>query len=472
MADDRAPTIATRADAEEFLDSRIGQGVQPGLERISGLMAHLGDPQETYPSIHIAGTNGKTTVARMVQQILGAHGLATGGFTSPHLDTIEDRYALHGAQIDEDTFTQAVRDLAWFVEGYERGSGTPVTYFEVTAALAFSLFAEGPVDVAVVEVGLGGRLDATNVLEADVSVITGIDFDHMEFLGDTIEAIAGEKAAIVKEGGTLVTGLLPGDALTAVVRRVDGVGARWIRRGRDYDVSEATVGVGGWQCSIAGVFGEYDELFLPMHGRHQVDNLATAIAACEMFLERELDPELVLIAVASMRSPGRIEVVGHRPVVVLDGAHNPQGVGGLAAALDNEFPPMQWDLVLSLRGPRDVEPLLEPLYGMVRHIHAAGISDDEAQEPGDLARRAAAVLGVDASVYATSREALDRARDAAGPDGGVVAAGSLYLIGELRPTFGLDADPGGEVHLRFEAERPGEDDDLGDDDEDLSEEDE
>ena len=313
MADDRAPTIATRADAEAFLDSRIGQGVQPGLERISGLMAYLGDPQETYPSIHIAGTNGKTTVARMVQQILGAHGLATGGFTSPHLDTIEDRYMLHGARIDEEAFTNAVRDLAWFVEGYERGSGTPVTYFEVTAALAFSLFAELPVDVAIVEVGLGGRLDATNVLDADVSVITGIDMDHTEFLGDTIGAIAAEKAAIVKDGGTVVTGLLPGDALEAVEDRVAQVEATWVRRGRDFDVAEALVGVGGWQCSIAGVFGEYDELFLPIHGRHQVDNLATAIATAEMFLGRELDHELLLIAVASMRSPGRIEVVGRRP---------------------------------------------------------------------------------------------------------------------------------------------------------------
>ena len=459
--------IETRDQAEAFLDDRIGQGVKPGLERITGLLAFLGDPQTTYPSIHIAGTNGKTTVARMVQQILGSHGLATGGFTSPHLDVVEDRYTLHGARIDADRFTQAVRDLAWFVEGYERDADTPVTYFEVTAALAFALFAEGPVDVAIVEVGLGGRLDATNVLDADVSVITGIDFDHMEFLGDTIGAIAAEKAAIVKDEGTLVTGLLPGEALEAVGERVDEVGATWIRWGRDFDVIEATVGVGGWQCSLAGVFDEYRELFLPIHGRHQVDNLATAVATAEMFIGRALDPDLLLLAVASMRSPGRIEVVGRRPVVVLDGAHNQQGIDGLATALDTEFPPMQWDLVLGLRGPRDVGALLVPMKGRIRHVHTATLADPDAQAAETLAEASAGVLGVEATAYDSAVDALAGATDAAGPDGGVVAMGSLYLVGELRGSFDLPDDASAEAHLRFEAERDVDDEEL----DDLSEDD-
>jgi len=169
--------IETRDRAEAFLDDRIGHGVQPGLDRITGLLDFMGDPQTSYPSIHIAGTNGKTTVSRMVQQILGAHGLATGGFTSPHLNTVEDRFTLHGLTIDERDFVDAVADIAWFVEAYEQQTNTSVTYFEVTAALAFSIFATATVDVAVVEVGLGGRLDATNVLESAVAVITGVDID-------------------------------------------------------------------------------------------------------------------------------------------------------------------------------------------------------------------------------------------------------------------------------------------------------
>ena len=220
MVDESAYSIATRAEAEAFLDDRIGQGVKPGLDRIAGLLDYMGDPQSLVPMVHIAGTNGKTTVARMVQQILGAHGLSTAGFTSPHLGTVEERFTLHGAPIDADRFTETVRDIAWFVTKYEEDRGESTTYFEATAALAFSLMAAEAVDVGVVEVGLGGRLDATNVIEADVSVITGIDIDHTEFLGSTIEEITREKVAILKPGGTLVTGALPDPAVEPVADRV------------------------------------------------------------------------------------------------------------------------------------------------------------------------------------------------------------------------------------------------------------
>ncbi|VAW03084.1 Dihydrofolate synthase @ Folylpolyglutamate synthase, partial [hydrothermal vent metagenome] len=289
MTDSAAPIIRNRDEAEAFLNERIGRGVQPGLERIVGLLSFMDDPQSTYPSIHIAGTNGKTTVSRMVQQILGAHGLATGGFTSPHLARVEERFAIHGVPLDPHDFADAVADIAWFVVGYERSADTTVTYFEVTAALALSIFATATVDVAVVEVGLGGRLDATNVLDADVSVVTGIGIDHTEFLGNTIAQIAAEKVAIVKDGGTLVTGPLPEDAIDVVARRVSAVDANWIRHGESYSIEEADVAVGGWRTSVTGVFAEYRDLYLPIHGRHQVDNLATAIATSEMFLGRGLD---------------------------------------------------------------------------------------------------------------------------------------------------------------------------------------
>jgi dihydrofolate synthase/folylpolyglutamate synthase len=452
MADFSPPIIEDRGQAEAFLDSRIGSGVQPGLDRITGLLAFMGDPHTEYPKIHVAGTNGKTTVSRMIQQILGSHGLATGGFTSPHLDTVEERFNLHGVQIDPRDFTDAVADIAWFVVGYESEADTTVTYFEVTAALAFSLFSTAAVDVAVVEVGLGGRLDATNVVEADVSVITSIDIDHVEFLGDTIGQIAMEKVGIVKTGGTVVTGDLPVDAIAAVEKRVAETNANWIRFGSDFEVTDAVVAVGGWQCSINGIHGEYEDLFLRIHGRHQVDNLATAIAACEMFLGRALDFDVLSIAIASISSPGRLEVVRRRPLVLIDGAHNPQGFRGLGSVLDNEFPPMKWHLVLGVRGDRSVAELLEPLDDMVAHVYAAAPEDAQAIAPASIATDASDALGVPSTVHESVTVALAEAVSAAGTDGGVVVAGSLYVAGEARASFDLSGDRSGEAHVRLEAE--------------------
>jgi dihydrofolate synthase/folylpolyglutamate synthase len=450
VGDPTIPIIEDRAEAEAFLDERIGHGVKPGLERITGLLEFMGDPHQTFPSIHVAGTNGKTTVSRMIQQILGAHGLATGGFTSPHLSTVEERFAVHGAPIDPDAFTDAVRDIAWFVVGFEQAAGTPVTYFEVTAALAFSIFADRAVDVAVVEVGLGGRLDATNVVDGAVCVITGIDIDHTEFLGSTIVEIAAEKAAIVKDDGVLVTGPLPEEALEVVARRVASTNARWKRTGEDFSVAAAVPGVGGWECMVDGVFDEYPDLFLPLHGHHQVDHLATAIAACEMFLGRALDPESLRLAVTSMSSPGRLEVVARRPVVIIDGAHNRQGFEGLAATLDGEFPPLGWQLVLGVRGERSVPDLVAPLAGHVTEVFATAADDPMSLPAAEVAEAAAATLGVPANVVGGVVAAVDAAREAAGPDGGVVVAGSLYVAGEAREAFDLPAERGVAAHLRFE----------------------
>ncbi len=446
------PVIEDRSQAESFLDSRIGSGVQPGLERIQGLLAFMGDPHTEYPVIHIAGTNGKTTVSRMVQQILGSHGLATGSFTSPHLDTVEERFNLHGVQVDSRDFTDAVADIAWFVVGYETENDTTVTYFEVTAALAFSLFSTAAVDVAVVEVGLGGRLDATNVLDADVSVVTSIDIDHVEFLGDTLKEIATEKAAIVKDGGTVVTGDLPPEAIEAVSQRASETGANWIRFGSDFGVTDAVVAVGGWQCSINGVHGEYEDLFLRIHGRHQVDNLAVAIATCEMFLGRSLDQDVLAFAIASITSPGRLEVVRRRPLVLVDGAHNEQGFRGLGAAIGDEFPPMKWHLVLGVRGERVISDLLSPMDGQIAHVYAAAPDDAQAIDPASIAVDASNALGVTSTVHDSVTSALAEAVSAAGPEGGVVVAGSLYVAGEARASFDVSTDRSGEAHVRIDAE--------------------
>lgn len=452
-AGDGAPVITNREEAEAFLDERIDRGVIPGLERITGLLAFMDDPQRAYPSIHIAGTNGKTTVSRMVQQILGAHGLATGGFTSPHLERVEERFTIHGVALDSHDFTDAVGDIAWFVVGYETTNGTEVTYFEVTAALAFSIFATATVDVAVVEVGLGGRLDATNVLDAAVSVITGIDIDHTEYLGTSIAAIAAEKAAILKELGTIVTGSLPPDALDVVAGRVADTGANWIRTGQDFSVTDAQLGIGGWHTSVAGVFAEYQDLFLPIHGRHQVDNLATSIATAEMFLGRALDPNLVQIAAAATSAPGRLEIVGRQPVVILDGAHNEQGFRGLAATLDTELPTMPWQLVVGARGQRSIASLVTPLRGLVDHVFATEANDPSSIDAHVVAKEAADTLGVRADPYPDVPTAFAAAKDAAGSSGGVVVAGSLYVVGEARREVDWPADKSAEAHMRFEAER-------------------
>lgn len=446
-------TIKNRDQAEAFLNARIGHGIKPGLSRITGLLEFMGNPQTTYPSIHIAGTNGKTTVSRMVQQILGAHGLATGGFTSPHLHTVEERFTLHGVTLDSTDFTGAVADIAWFVTAYEREADTSVTYFEVTAALAFSIFSTAAVDVAVVEVGLGGRLDATNVIDSTVAVITGIDIDHIEFLGPTKAHIAAEKVGILGAGGLLVTGPVEGDVADVIGAKVAETASSWIRSGSDFTVTDAVVAVGGWHVSIDGVFGEYEELYLPMHGRHQVDHLATAVAACEMFLGRDLDQDSIATAVESMNSPGRLEIVNRRPLIMIDGAHNIQGFLGLAETLANEFPAIEWRLVLGMRGERDVGDLVSPLRGLIGKVFATAPEDAAAIAPQEVAEAAGESLHVEAVVFADPAEAVDAAQQEAGADGGVVVAGSLYLVGEVRTRYVMVGDRSGVAHLRFEAER-------------------
>lgn len=463
--DPAIPTIETRADAEAFLDERIGQGVKPGLERIAGLVGFMGDPHLDYPVIQVAGTNGKTTVTRLIADILGAHGIRTGTFTSPHLHRLEERISIDGAPISPDEFTQAVSDIAWFVEEYERRTGSGVTYFEVTAALAFSVFAGVALDVAVVEVGLGGRWDATSVVDADVAVITGIALDHVEFLGETIGEIAGEKAAIIDDRATVVTGPLPAAAEGAITARVEEADAKWYRSGDGFAVAEATIAVGGWVADVDGIYRTYEDLYLPIHGRHQVDNLATAIAAAEVLLGRALDPDALRTALGATSQPGRIEVVHHRPLVVVDGAHNAQGIEGLAATLEEEFPDARWQVVVGMRGRRSPGKILEPLGSLSAHLWATAPDDPGAVDAQEIASSAARLLGCPSTVVDGVPEAVAAAMEAAGGDGSVIVTGSLYVAGEARAALiGTESRPSG-VHVRFEAERADEselDDDWAD----------
>jgi len=250
----------------------------------------MGDPQEGYPVIHIAGTNGKSSTVRLAAAIVAGHGLVPGTFISPHLERIEQRFGIAGRDMTPTEFATAVADVAPFVDLYEARQSEGPTYFELTAAIAFSWFASQAVDVAIVEVGLGGRLDATNVLAADVAVITGIGSDHTEYLGEHLGDIAAEKAAIVDAGTPLVTGPLPPEAEEAVAARVAAMSAPWRQFDVDFAVDDAALAVGGWLCDVGGIFERYDAVFLPLHGRHQVQNLAVAIAASEDLIGRALEP--------------------------------------------------------------------------------------------------------------------------------------------------------------------------------------
>jgi len=413
--------------------------VKPGLERIRALLALMGDPQRGYPSIHIAGSNGKTTTARLAAGLLAAHGLNPGLFTSPHLQTVEERFEVGGEPMAPEDLGPVLEEVLPFAAALEERTGDGITYFELTAAAAFAWFAARAVDAAVVEVGLGGRLDATNVLDAAVAVITSISLEHTEYLGDTTAAIAAEKAAILAPGRTLVTGRLPAEALEVAGARAAATGSAWLCWDRDFSVAEARPAVGGWLADLEGVYRAYPGIRLPLHGRHQMVNLAVAVAAVEAFFGRALDPQAVAEAAAAARSPGRMEVVRRDPLVLLDGAHNPEGTGALAAALAEEFPTRRWAVVFGAMADKDVPAMLRLLAPAAAGFHTARAAGSSRARPsGEVAALASGETPVPVTEHETVAEAVAAAL--AGDDP-VLVTGSLYVVGEARTALGLG--PGG-----------------------------
>ncbi len=415
----------------------------------------MGDPHRRYPVIHVAGTNGKTTAVGMIADLLGAHGLAVGTFISPHLHYVEERFGVRGATLSRDRFATAVADVAPFVDLYERYHDHGVTYFELTAAIGFETFANEAVDVAVVEVGLGGRLDATNVVNAAVSVVTGVARDHMSLLGETLAEIGAEKAAILKTEGTLVSGILHPDVEAVAAEAVRRNDAHWFRAGLDFRVEDATSTSRGWRCTIDGIYARYEDLSLHLLGRHQVDHLATSIAASEAFFGRALDPAAVREATAAVTSPGRQEIVREQPLTIIDGAHNEEGFAGLERTLRHEIPGHHWVMVFGMRQGRDPVALLAPVAPLVSHLVVTAAADSSAIPPEQIADAVADVVSdeVPIEVQPTVAAALDRATQLAGVTGSVVVAGSLYVAGDARIALGLArggaASP---AHRRFEAE--------------------
>ncbi len=408
--------------------------MKPGLERISGLLEFMADPHRGYPVIHIAGTNGKTSTARMVAAILLEHGLTPGLFTSPHLQVIEERFETGGELMTQEEFAAAVEEVKPIVDIFEERGGDGITYFELTTALAFSWFAERAVDVAVVETGLGGRLDSTNVVESEAAVVTTIGLEHTEFLGDNLGAIAAEKVAILDDGRVLVTGDLPAEALEVAQRRVEATGSTWLRLGTEFGIREARAADGGWNVDLQGVYRDYEEMLLRLHGRHQTVNWANAVAAVEALFGRSLDNDAVVAAASKVALPGRMEVVGRDSAVMLDGAHNPAGVAALAAALYEEFPATRWSLVFGVMVDKDVAEMLRVLAPHVDSLHAAAAADGRARPAEDLVAAAAEAGIEEAIAHGSVAEAVAAAQ---ADDGPLLVTGSLYVVGEARTAITL-----------------------------------
>ena len=299
--------------------------LEPSLDRIAALVDVLGSPQLSYPTIHIAGTNGKTTTSRMIDVLHRELGYRTGRFTSPHLESILERIAINNRPIPAEGFIAAYNDIALYLDLIDSKQPHPISFFEAMTALAFVAFAEFPVDLGVIEAGMGGEWDSTNVVASQVSVITPIGFDHMEYLGNTLEEIAQTKAGIIKPESHVVLAAQPVEVAKVLLSKVAAVSAIPYREGVEFAVKSRAIAVGGQFISIQGIFGDYDDIFLPLHGAHQASNAALALAAAEAFAGVKLDEELVRSAFTKVESPGRFEVVYRDPTVIIDAAHNPHG---------------------------------------------------------------------------------------------------------------------------------------------------
>ena len=413
--------------------------IAPSTERIAALVDFLGSPQLTYPTIHVGGTNGKTSTTRMIDSLLYAHGLRTGRFTSPHLETYRERIAINGEPIEAKELIFAYNDIAPYLDLVDKKFEHPVSFFEAITALGFVAFAEHPVDVGIIEVGMGGEWDATNVVAADVSVIMPIGFDHMEYLGHTLHEIAATKAGIIKEGGFIVLARQEPEAAKELIRKAAEVGADVVREGIEFSVASRAVAVGGQLLTFTGLNETYSDIFLPLHGKHQAANAASALVAVEAFFgDQPLDIEAVRAGFAAVTSPGRCEVVHRGPTIILDAAHNPHGAKALAETLANEFNFDEIVAVVGVFGDKDAVGILQELEPIVDHIIVTQSSSVRALPSSTLEEVATEIFGVDrVSEVSELFTALDRAvNDAKRPLSedtvGIIVTGSVVTVGEAR----------------------------------------
>ncbi len=432
----------TLAEVEDALLSRWPETrLEPSLDRIRAFTELLGDPQRGYPVIHLTGTNGKTSTSRMIDTLLRALELRTGRFTSPHVERMSERICIDGSPLTDPEFVRAFNDVAPYTHLVDSTEAHPLSFFETVVGMAYAAFADAPVDVAVVEVGLGGTWDATNVADGTVAVVLPIGVDHAHLLGDSPAKIAMEKAGIIKPGATAVIAGQEPDVAEVLLRRCTEVGATVVAEGVDFGVVSRVPAVGGQVVSLQGLRARYDEIFLPLYGAHQAQNAAVALAAVEAFAgEQPLDAELVAGAFAMVSSPGRLEVIRRSPTIVLDAAHNPHGALAVGAALEDSFAFDPLVGVIGVMSDKDHEGVLVALEPHLAHVVCTQNSTDRALSADRLAETAREVFGEDrVTVVPRLADAIDRAAGIAEEDdggsigsGAVLVTGSVVTVGEAR----------------------------------------
>ncbi|MBW2637407.1 MAG: bifunctional folylpolyglutamate synthase/dihydrofolate synthase [Deltaproteobacteria bacterium] len=405
-----------------YLSSLKKRGIRLGLGPLTELLEHFGNPQSAYKSVLIAGTNGKGSVASILSSILQKEGLKVGLFTSPHLMDFEERIRVGGDMISREDLCRLIDEL--------RGEGDrDVTYFEFATALAFLYFARCQVDIAVLEVGMGGRLDATNLVTPDVSIITNIAMEHTQYLGRNLRSIAGEKGGIIKRGGACVTGVRKGSALQALHDISPEKGAALYRIGKDFRVRRCGPG----RFSYYGMRTTCRNVDIPLIGRHQLDNTALSFAAAEIITLKGLTigDDSLIDGVRDATWEGRLELVNRSPQVILDGAHNPAGISALARVLSNELSFKKLTIVFGVLNDKDYRAMLRRLAPMADRIILTGIREERALNPEDM-KTVARLYNRDVEVARDSREAVSKALDSAAEDDLICVTGSLYLIGEIK----------------------------------------
>ncbi|MDQ3785739.1 MAG: bifunctional folylpolyglutamate synthase/dihydrofolate synthase [Actinomycetota bacterium] len=449
MADES--TLDDLRQVESELNTRWPERkIEPTLARIRLLVDLLGDPHKAYPILHVAGTNGKGSVARMIDALLTRIGLRTGRYTSPHLQLVTERIAIDNAPISPERYVEVYRDIEPYIAMIDRGSDVPMSKFEVLTGMAFAAFADAPVDAGVLEVGLGGSWDATNVADAKVAIVTPISIDHVDFLGSEITGIAAEKAGIIKAGSIALLAEQKPEVAEVLLRRAVEVDATVARAGLEFGVLRRDVAVGGQMLKLQGLGGAYDEIFLPLHGPHQANNAALALAAVEAFFgagaQRMLDPDAIREGFASVTVPGRLERVRSAPTVFVDAAHNPHGAQALAEALDADFSFRNLVGVVGVMRDKDASGILSALEPVFHELVVTTNSSERAMPAEELGDLATEIFGPDrVDVRPRLDDAIETAialaeADAEEPPSGVgvVVTGSVVTAGEARALLGKE----------------------------------